>query len=481
MEEYDLVVIGGGTAGLVSAAGGASLGARVALVERDKLGGECLHYGCVPTKTLVKSAKVASLLQRAEEFGIKASQAEVDFPAVMDRVRRAVKAVGRHDDPARFKDMGVELYLENQARFESPGEASVDGARVRARNFIVATGSYPVIPPIRDLEDVGYITHVEALELRRLPSSIIIVGSGPIGCEFAQIFARFGCRVTMTCSSRLPLPKEDPEVSEVLLSVLKAEGITYHGGVEAKEARRENGEKIIVARGEGGREVEARGEEVLIAAGRAPTVDGLGLEDVGVEVKETSVTVDNRLRTTVPTIFAAGDVTGKHLFTHVADYQAKIALGNALFPFKRKADYRVVPWTTFTDPEVARVGLTEREALQDHDDVKVFRYSFGDLDRAITDGEPYGLVKLVTDKKGRILGGHIIGPDAGNLISEVTLAMQKNLPLQSLSTTIHVYPTLSEGVKRAADNYYRERLFTGSTRRLLETFFDVRRRLSSRS
>lgn len=477
MGRYDLVVIGGGTAGLVAAAGGASLGARVALIERDKLGGDCLNYGCVPTKTLVKSARVASLMRRAEEFGLKPVETEVDFPAVMERMRRAIATVGEHDDPERFRKLGVKLYLENQARFESPEEISVDGSRLRARSVIIATGSYATIPPIAGLEEAGYITHVEALQLERLPSSMVIVGAGPIGCEFAQVFARFGCRVTLLSSSPLPLPKEDPEIGEALLSFLEADDIVYHGGFRAEEARVEGSVKVVAARDQRGERVEARGEEVLIAAGRAPTVKDLGLEKAGVALVSNGVMVDDHLRTSAPNVYAAGDVTGQRLFTHVADYQAKVALGNALFPVKRKADYRVVPWTTFTDPEVARVGLTEREALREHDGVKVFRYPFDTLDRAVADGEPHGLVKLVTDKRGKILGGHIIGPDAGNLIGEIVLAMRKNLPVQTLSTTIHVYPTLSEGVKRAADNYYREKLFDGPSRKLFETFFKVKRRL----
>lgn len=476
---YDLVVIGGGTAGLVSAAGGASMGARVALVERDRLGGDCLHYGCVPTKTLVKSARVAHMLGHAQDFGMKPVRVNVSFPAVMERVRRAVETVGAHDDPARFERMGVELHLGKEARFESPQDLSVEGARLRARSVILATGSHSVTPPISGIEDVGYITHVEALCLRRLPSSLVVVGSGPIGCEFAQIFARFGCRVTMTCASPLPLPREDPEVGEALLRYLESDGIAYHGGFRATEARAEDGEKVVTAHDARGSAVEARGEEILIAAGRAATVASLDLDAAGVKLGDRGVEVDEYLRTTAPNIYAAGDVTGKHLFTHVADYQAKIALGNALFPVKRKADYRVVPWTTFTDPEVARVGLTERQALQQRDDVRIYRYGFDDLDRAVADGEPNGFVKIVTDGKGKILGGHIIGPDAGNLISEIVLAMRRNIPIQALSTTIHVYPTLSEGVKRAADGYYRERLFTGRNRKLFETFFNAKRRLSS--
>ena len=476
---YDLIVIGGGTAGLVSAAGAASLGARVALVERDKLGGDCLHNGCVPTKALVKSARVASLVDHSEEYGIKTSGYEVDFPAVMDRMARVIRTAGEHDDPNRFRKLGVDVFLD-EARFTSPDEISVDGRRLATRSAIIATGSHSAAPPIDGLESVGYLTHVEALRLRRLPRSMVIVGSGPIGCEFAQIFARFGSRVTLVSGSPLPLPKEDAEVGEILKRVLVSEGVAFHGGYKAEEARMENGDKVLLARNERGEKVEARGEEVLIASGRAPTARSLALENAGVELEKKGLRVDENLRTTAPNVYAAGDITGKYLFTHVAEYQARAALRNALFPVKTKADHRVVPWTTFTDPEVARVGMTEEQARREHDHVQVFRQPFGEVDRAITDGETTGLVKIVTGKRGKILGGHIIGPDAGNLIHEIVLAMQKDIPIGTLSTTIHVYPTLSQANQRAADNYYREKLFTDRNRKILKGFFGARRFFSRR-
>ena len=473
---YDLVVIGGGTAGLVSAAGAASLGARVALVERDKLGGDCLFRGCVPTKTLVKSARVAHLVRHSEEYGISSGEPEVNFPAVMDRMERVIAQAGEHDSPERFRGLGVEVFTD-EARFEAPDLVAVDGRRLKTRAAIIATGSHPTAPPVEGLEEVGYLTNVEALQLRRLPRSMVIVGSGPIGCEFAQIFARFGSDVTLVSTSPLPLPKEDPEVGEILRGVLLADGVGFHGGYRAESARVEGGEKVLVARNERGEKIEARGEEILVAAGRAPTAGSLGLESAGVELREKGLTVDEHLQTTAPGIYAAGDITGKYLFTHVAEYQARAALRNALFPLKTKVDHRVVPWTTFTDPEVARVGLTEEQARREHEGVKVFRQPFGGVDRAMADGETTGLVKIVTGKRGRILGGHIIGPDAGNLIHEIVLAMQKNIPVGTLSTTIHVYPTLAQANQRAADNYYREKLFDDRNQRLFSAFFGARRLL----
>ncbi|MDP9410953.1 MAG: mercuric reductase [Actinomycetota bacterium] len=483
---YDLVVIGGGTAGLVSSAGAASLGARVALVERDKLGGDCLYRGCVPTKTLIKSARVAHQMRRSEEYGIRSAGYEVDFPAVMDRMDRVIQTAGEHDEPARFRKMGVDVFLGDEANFVSPDEVSVDGRRLATRCVILSTGSHPVAPPIEGLEEVGYLTNVEALGLRRLPRSIMIIGSGPIGCEFAQIYARFGSKVTLFATGVLPLPKEDPEISELAREVLVADGVTFHGGYRAEEARLEGGHrgadalKVVTATSEGGERIEVRAEEILVAAGRAPTTGSLALENAGVELEKTGVKVNQHLRTTAPNVYAAGDVTGKYLFTHVAEYQGRTALRNALFPLKTKADHRVVPWTTFTDPEVARVGLTEEQARQEHDDVRVYRQPFAGVDRALADGETTGFVKVVTGSRGKILGGHIIGPDAGNLIHEIALAMQRDIPIQALSTMIHVYPTLSQANQRAADNYYRERLFTDRTRRVFSAFFGARRLLGRR-
>ncbi|MDP9480052.1 MAG: FAD-dependent oxidoreductase, partial [Actinomycetota bacterium] len=325
------------------------------------------------------------------------------------------------------------------------------------------------------LEEAGYLTNVGALELRRLPGSMVIIGSGPIGSEFAQIFARFGSRVTLLSTSPLPLPKEDPEVGEILRGVLLADGVDFRGGYTAEGVRVENGEKVITAKNGAGHEIEARGEEILVAAGRAPTAGSLALENAGIELEGKGLKVDERLRTTAPNVYAAGDITGKYLFTHVAEYQARNALRNALFPLKAKADHRVVPWTTFTDPEVARVGLTEEQARREHEGVEVYRKPFAEVDRAMADGETTGLVKIVTGRRGKILGGHIIGPDAGNLIQEIVLAMRENIPVGALSTTIHVYPTLAQANQRAADNYYREKLF--ENRKLFSAFFGARRLL----
>ena len=402
---------------------------------------------------------------------------EVDFQAVMARMRWVIGKAGEPDSPEKFRKLGVEVFLGEEARFVEPKVISVGDRMLRSRAVILATGSHAKPPPVDGLDEVGYVDHVSILELEELPRSMVVIGSGPIGSEFSQMLARLGCRVEMLSSSPNPLPKEDPEVSAALRGYLEADGVNFHGGFRAESARMEGGEKVITAKNKtSGEEIEVRAEEVLVAAGRAPSVAGLNLEGVGITLGENGVKVNERLMTTAEDVYASGDVTGKLLFTHAAEYQSRTALSNALFPIKRKIDYDAFPWTTFTDPEVARVGLTEEQAREKHEKINVFRSYFEDLDRALCDGETEGFVKMVTDKRGGILGGHIIGPDAGNYIGEVVLAMKKGISIGDLSQTVHVYPTLSESVKKAGDAYYRERLFTERNKKILGALFGLRRR-----
>lgn len=463
MERYDLAVIGGGTAGLVSSAVSAGIGARTALVEQHKLGGECLWTGCVPSKAIIRSASVLHTLRRAADYGIDAD-GRADFARVMERVHAIIRHIEPHDSPERFRGMGVDV-IEGRARFLSPEQAEVDGRRITSKRWIIATGSRTAIPPVPGLEEAGYLTHETIWSLRALPSSLLVLGAGPIGIEMAQAFARLGSQVTVVGASAQVLEREDPEIAAVLHRQLEREGITLRLGAKAMRVRKEDGAKIVAVSSAAG-DTEVRAAEILIATGRRPNVEEMGLDRLGVEVTEKGIVVDASLRTSASNTWAAGDVAGPYRFTHVADYQARIAAPNALFPIRRKVDYRVVPWCTYTEPEVARVGLTEAEARAEWGDAAgIYRYDHESLDRALCDGEPEGLTKIVLDPKGRIVGAHVVGPRAGETIHEAVLAVRHRLKLSDLSGMIHVYPTYPESLKRTADAYLRARFSGGIARR----------------
>ena len=449
---YDLVVIGAGGAGSTAAGEAIGRGANVAMVERWRVGGTCLNVGCDPTKTMVRSAQVLHLARHAERFGIKATDIRADWPAVMHRVERVIDTIRGGDGDQNIRDSGIVL-RKATATFRSLHEIDVDGEIIRGDKIIVATGAEWVSPPISSLAEVGYITNAEAVALPVLPRSLAIVGGGVVAVEFAQIFARFGVEVTILGSAAQILPREDATLSDALRAVLEREGITVETGVRITRAEMKDGLKCLIGE-RGGETVEfCRVEEILVAAGRAPAVQGLNLEAAGVAYDaKTGIIVDDELRTSVPHIWAIGDVVSRYAFTHVADYQARIAEHNAMSGRPpQRVDYRVVPWVTFTDPELARVGLTEKEAREAGHDVKCAVVPLKDLARAVTSGEIDGMVKLVADRiTGQILGGHILAAHAGEMLAEVALAMRARLPVAAIADTIHAYPTLSEGVFWAA-------------------------------
>jgi pyruvate/2-oxoglutarate dehydrogenase complex dihydrolipoamide dehydrogenase (E3) component len=462
---YDVIVIGGGAGGLVVTAGAAQLGLKVALVEKgDRLGGDCLHYGCVPSKTLIHSAKVASLIRRAPEFGLEGREAPVDFARLTAHVHDVIAEIQKHDDPERFRGYGAEVFF-GPARFVSPREVEVNGQRLAGRKFVLASGSRPLVPPVEGLEAAGYLTNETVFGLKRLPPSLLVMGGGPIGMELAQAFARFGARVTVVEMLDRILPSEDPEVCAALREVLQAEGIAIHTGTRAVRAKAGPRRKVLFCR-EGDRDLRFEADEILVAAGRAPNVEGLNLEAAGVAYGPTGVRVDARLRTTAKHIWACGDVAGPYLFTHAAEYQAGIVLRNVAFHLPARADYRAIPWATFTDPEVARVGLTAGEARQAGIPHEVLRFPFSQVDRALAEGEPRGFAKFVV-ARGRILGASIIGPRAGELIHEAVLVMQARLPFRRLSDAVHVYPTLAQVNRRTVNTYYGPRLFSPRARTLV--------------
>lgn len=475
MRDFDLTVIGGGAGGLNVASGAVQLGARVALIEKKKLGGDCLYYGCVPTKALIQSAKIASFMKRSKEFGLNETNISFDFKNIMNHMRGVISKVGVHDDPNRFEDMGVQVFF-GDGKFVDPHTFEFDGKKITSKKFVISTGSRAVAIPVKGLENIKYLTSESALELDYLPKSIIILGAGPIGLEFAQVFARFGTKVTVLEKMGQILPREDKEVSDILEAILKEEGIAIHTCVDVDHVKQNGDQKgIEVVAVCSGQKKAFQADEFMIAIGRAPNLEGLNLEAAGVKVEKRVIVVNRSLRTTARNIWACGDVTGQYLFTHVAEYQAGLVVVNALIPFmKRKANYRVVPWVTYTDPELGRVGLTEYEARQRYKHVKVYRYDIKELDRAVIEGEDRGMIKIVCTKKGEILGAHVLAHRGGEIVHEFVLAMQNNLGVKGITNTIHVYPTLSQAIRRTTNKYYAEKIFSGwipkVTKKLIRIF-----------
>ncbi len=458
--DRNLVVIGAGAAGLVSSYIAAAVKARVTLVEKHKLGGDCLNTGCVPSKALIRSAKLLSHIRRAGEFGIRDARAEFDFADVMARVQSIIKTVEPHDSVERYTGLGVEV-IEGRAKIVSPWAVEItrhDGGRetLTTRSIIIAAGARPSVPPIPGIDDVGYFTSDTIWNLRELPQRLLVLGGGPIGSELAQTFARFGTSVTMLLRGERILPREDVEVSEIVMQRFRAEGLVLCTGHAAKRFIVDAGEKILVAEHRG-QEVRIPFDVLLVAVGRAACLEGYGLEELGIPTGHT-VAVNDYLQTRYPNIYAAGDVAGPYQFTHTAAHQAWYAAVNALFaPFRTfRVDYSAVPSTTFVDPEVARVGLNEQEARERGIPFEVTRFGIEDLDRAITDGEAHGFVKILTvPGKDKILGVTIVGEHAGELLAEYVLAMRHGLGLNKILATIHVYPTFAEANKYAAGEWKR--------------------------
>jgi pyruvate/2-oxoglutarate dehydrogenase complex dihydrolipoamide dehydrogenase (E3) component len=467
--EHDLIVIGGGTAGLVTSAGAAGIGARVALIEQDRLGGECLWTGCVPSKALIACARAAHGVYTARRFGVDVPAVGVDFGRVMQWVHEAQRRIEPHDSPERFRSLGVEV-VRGTARFVGERTLRVDGRVMSAKRVVIATGSKPAVPPIDGLSDVPFFTNETIFSLERQPETLLVLGAGPIGLELAQAFARLGTTVRVLEAAPQLLPREDEELAGLLGGQLAAEEVEILLDTTVTRVSREGRTMRLSARRGDGTPVMVEGDTLLVATGRVSNVALLETENAGVETGKSGVVVDERLRTTGGGVWAAGDVTGGLRFTHVADYQARLVVRNAFFPLASKADYSAVPWVTFTEPELAHVGLTEREARERHGDgVRVWKRRFDDVDRAMADGEPHGMVKLVTDRKGKILGGHILGHGAGNLIGEVVLAMNHGIPAGKLGNTIHAYPTYPEAIKQAAEGYYKSR-FRGPIRTIARWF-----------
>jgi pyruvate/2-oxoglutarate dehydrogenase complex dihydrolipoamide dehydrogenase (E3) component len=477
LERYNVVVLGAGSGGLTVAAGCAMLGARVALLEKHRMGGDCLNYGCVPSKAFLKASRVAHAVRTAGTYGISASLAPTqDLEAVMDYVRTAQANVAPHDSVERFTGFGVEVHLA-AGRLRSAHEVVLgnDETTIWGRHIVLATGSRPFVPDLPGLKEAGYLTNETVFDMGRLPSRLLVIGGGPIGVELGQAFARLGSAVIIVSGSEHILPREDTDVAAVLAARLRREGVTILDRARAVSVERHaQGKSVTIGLPGGEDRIDV--DEILVAAGRRANVEDLGLADVGIEFDSRRVHVDRRCRTGLPSVWAVGDVAGPYQFTHWAGYQARIVIRNVLFPGAWRYDDAAVPWTTFTEPEVARLGLSEDDARRKNLAYDVHRVPFDENDRALCEAEPEGFVKVLTRRGGgRILGAAVVHEHAGEILHELVLAQKYGLSLAKLSAPIHVYPTLAEANRAVGDNYLLARV-SPAVRAGLTRLFAWRRR-----
>ena len=461
-KKQDLVVIGGGPGGLVVASVAAQLGLRVTLIEKtERLGGDCLHAGCVPSKTFIHMARTAHIARRGAAAGLLSSMPDIDFGKAIDEVERVIDRIQQHDDPERFRGYGCEVRF-GPARFISPREVTVGEETITGKRFVIATGSIPAIPPIPLLEQTGFDTNESIFKRRSLPDHLAVIGGGPVGVELAQAFSRFGSQVTIIEAADRLLINEDSQTSTLLRDALEDEGIAVLTAAQVAGVRREGDARQIVLAD--GRTIEC--DRILIATGRRPVVHGLGLEEAGVEFDKRGIQVDRRLRTSQNHIYAVGDVCGPYQFTHLAEYQAGIALANCVFRTPKKTDYRVVPRVVFTDPEVASVGLTETAAKAQGLKYHTAEFQMAEVDRAITDGHEQGRARLLI-RKGRIAGASLVGAHAGELIHELALAMQVNAKVKDIAALVHAYPTYAQIHRRTINKSYAHLLQSKKVRLLV--------------
>jgi len=463
--ETDICVIGGGSGGLSVAAGASQMGARTVLIEKGKMGGDCLNYGCVPSKALIAAGHAAHAIRDSDRFGIVAHEPEVEFRRVHDHVHGVIGAIAPNDSVERFEGLGVTV-LQAAARFTGKDEVEADGTTVKAKYFVIATGSSAGVPPIPGLDTVPYLTNETVFDLTERPQHLIVIGGGPIGSEMAQAHRRLGSAVTVLEMFAV-LGKDDPEVTEVVKRRMRAEGIELCEGIKIQKVL-PDGNGVAVEIEQDGKARTIAGSHLLVAAGRSANVDGLNLEAAGVTYTKKGVDVDARLRSSNKRIFAIGDVAGGFQFTHIAGYHAGIVIRNALFKLPAKVAYHAVPWVTYTDPEIAHVGQTEEQAKKTlGGDIRVLRFAFAENDRAQAERETDGLIKVVTDKKGRVLGASIAGARAGELLLPWVIAVDQKMKIGKMAGIIAPYPTLGEVSKRVAGSYYVPSLFSEKTRKIV--------------
>ena len=457
---YNIVVIGGGTAGLVTAAGAAGLGAKVALIERDLLGGDCLNVGCVPSKAIIAAARRAAEIRDADEFGITVPEGvKIDFGKAMERMRKLRSDISPHDSAERFRDLGIDVFLGG-GKFLDSNTIEVDGQKLTFKKACIATGARASAPPIDGLDKIDYLTNETLFSLTELPKRFGVIGAGPIGCEMAQAFARLGAEVYLVTTDGTILEKEDPDAAKVVQASLEKDGVTILSRAKDLQLEPVRGGKVkLVADGEGDLGYNHIVDQLLVAVGRAPNVEGLGLEDVGVEFSAKGVVVDDKQRTANKNIYAAGDICSPYKFTHAADFMARNVIRNALFAGRAKTSSLIIPWATYTEPEVAQVGYHEASARSAGVEIDTFTQEFSGVDRAILSGQTDGFVRIHV-KKGtdQIVGATVAGANAGDMISEITVAMANGVGLGKVANTIHPYPTIAEAIRKVGDQFNRTRL-----------------------
>jgi pyruvate/2-oxoglutarate dehydrogenase complex dihydrolipoamide dehydrogenase (E3) component len=470
---YNLVVVGGGTAGLVTAAGAAGLGASVALVERNLLGGDCLNSGCVPSKALIRAARTAAEMRAAAAYGIQPVDVRVDFGPVMERMRRLRAELSAKDSARRYRDeLGVDVFI-GEAHFTAANTVEVDGQTLRFHKACIATGARAAVPRISGIAEAGYLTNETVFSLAKLPRRIAVLGAGPLGCEMSQTFQRFGAEVTLLAREPHILPREDEDAARLVEQSMRRDGVQVVTEATVRQVERRGCEKVLTL-DHGSRWPDLAVDEILVGVGRVPNVVDLALEGAGVEYDELhGVTVDDRMRTTNRRIFAAGDVASRFKFTHMSDATARIVIRNALFCGRQRMSALTVPWCTYTDPEIAHVGLYEHEAYERGIAVRTFLHDLRDVDRAVVDGETSGLVKVHVRKGGdQIIGATVVARHAGEMLSELTLAIARGVGLGAVATVIHPYPTQAEAIKKVADAFNRTRL-TPRVKRLFSIWFSL--------
>ena len=475
--DFDIGVIGGGAAGLTITSGAAQLGAKTLLVEKEKkLGGDCLHFGCVPSKTLIKTANVYHMMKNAKQFGLpQVELPPVDFKQVSKRIKSVIDIIQKHDSEERFCSLGARVEF-GEPEFSDEHTIHLNGKSYSAKNWVIATGSSPVTPPINGLDNTPFITNKEIFYLDHLPRSMIVLGGGPIGIEMAQAFCRLGTKVFVVNRGNQILGKEDRDMADEVMQIMRSEGVVFHLDASIEATKDLGSEKEVLIRDNQGKTVILRAETILVALGRAANTGGMGLADIGLEIDQRGIKVDRRLRTNHKHIFAAGDVNGGFQFTHAAGYEGGIVVSNAIFHLPRKTDYTFLPWCTYTAPELASIGMNEKAAQAAGIDYTVWSENFKDNDRSLAEGDKTGKIKMILDEKEKPIGVQILGPHAGDLMGEWVAVLNGKVKLSTLASAVHPYPTTAEINKRVAGTFFSPKIFSDKIKKGLKFFFNLKGR-----